>query len=41
MKNIYLRNNVFYYRKTIPNHLKIFLQNKKIFSGFHGFLQNY
>ncbi|OCL86171.1 site-specific integrase [Arcobacter porcinus] len=31
MKNIYLRKNVFYYRKSIPNHLKLFFQNKKLY----------
>ncbi len=31
MTNIYLRNNTFYYRKSIPNHLKLFFQNKKLY----------
>ena len=31
MKNIYLRNNTFYYRKSIPNHLKYFFKNKSLY----------
>ena len=31
MTNIYLRNNTFYYRKSIPNHLKLFFQNKTLY----------
>jgi integrase len=31
MKNIYLRNNIFYYRKSIPKTLKIFFQNKILY----------
>lgn len=31
MKNIYLRNNIFYYRKSIPTHLKYFFKNKSIY----------
>lgn len=31
MTNIYLRNNTFYYRKSIPNNLKLFFQNKKLY----------
>ena len=31
MRNIYLRSNIFYYRKTIPKRLKIFFQNKTLY----------
>lgn len=31
MTNIYLRNNIFYYRKSIPNHLKLFFKNKTLY----------
>lgn len=31
MKNIYLRNNIFYYRKSIPQNLKIFFKNKTLY----------
>lgn len=31
MKNIYLRNNIFYYRKSIPIQLKIFFKNKSLY----------
>lgn len=31
MTNIYLRNNIFYYRKSIPNPLKLFFQNKTLY----------
>lgn len=31
MKNIYLRKNIFYYRKSIPKSLKIFFQNKTLY----------
>lgn len=31
MRNIYIRNNIFYYRKTIPKRLKIFFQNKTLY----------
>lgn len=31
MKNIYLRNNTFYYRKSIPKNLKIFFKNKSLY----------
>lgn len=31
MKNIYLRNNTFYYRKSIPQNLKIFFKNKTLY----------
>lgn len=31
MKNIYLRNNIFYYRKSIPNHLKFFFKSKNLY----------
>lgn len=31
MRNLYLRNNIFYYRKSIPIHLKIFFKNKTIY----------
>lgn len=31
MKNIYLRNNTFYYRKSIPKLLKIFFKNKSLY----------
>ena len=31
MKNIYLRKNIFYYRKSIPKNLKKFFQNKVLY----------
>ena len=31
MKNLYIRNNIFYYRKSIPKNLKIFFQNKNLY----------
>lgn len=31
MKNLYIRNNIFYYRKSIPKNLKIFFQNKTLY----------
>ena len=31
MKNIYLRKNIFYYRKSIPKSLKKFFQNKVLY----------
>ena len=31
MRNLYLRNNIFYYRKSIPIYLKIFFKNKTIY----------
>lgn len=31
MRNLYLRNNIFYYRKSIPQNLKIFFKNKTLY----------